>query len=439
MRFKLFVLIAVGILCRYGGLAQEIHFTTVEPPKEQPWSGVLAMTQDPQGYLWLASKEGVYKYDGHQYTAYQHETANSNSLALNWVESIFADKDGIIWIGTFGSGLDKFDPTTNTFTHYRHQAGNAASLANDKVTAIIQDRDGTMWLGTFGGLDKFDPKTGVSKHFVHGDKDTHSLSDNLIRALYEDRQGTIWVGTGSPFPSDDPNGEGGLNKLNKKTGKFTGYLHDAKDPHSLVDNSVRAIFEDSRGVFWVGTAGDGLHTMDREKGIFQRHPYNPAHPEELSRPPLKNTLGYAADHITFINEDKSGKIWIGTFEGGINVYDPVTKKTTLYGTDSKGAEKLAANEFWCSYKSRDGVFWAAAWAGTELYKISPYQNKLPYHYLGYKVVHFTERPDSSLWLATDKGQIRQDRNNNRTMFYYKNAIRHPDVLFIIFFCFRDAL
>jgi signal transduction histidine kinase/ligand-binding sensor domain-containing protein len=421
MRFRLFLLFIAFFLCQYAGFAQTGRPIVVEPPKDDPWTGVLAMTQDPQGYLWMGTKEGVYKYDGHQYTLYQHEPSNPNSLSLNWAESIFAAKDATIWIGTFGGGLDRFDPATNVFKHYRHQQGNPGSLINDKVAAIIQDHEGIMWFGTLGGLEKFDPKTGAFTHFVHDSNNPHSLSDNCVRALYEDRQGTIWVGTGSPFLSDDPDA-GGLDKLDKKTGKFTRYLHDAKDPNSLIDNTIRAIFEDSRGIFWVGTAGDGLHTMDREKGIFQRYPYDPAHPEKLSRPPQKNTLGYGEDHITFINEDKSGKIWIGTFEGGINVYDPTTQKTTWYGKKSRGAEKVNGEEFWCSYKSRDGVFWVAAWASQEFYKISPYQNKPPYNYLGQNVLHFTEAANKALWIATNMGLIYQDKNNYRKEFYYKNAV-----------------
>ena len=151
---------------------------------------------------------------------------------------------------------------------------------------------------------------------------------------------------------------GGLNKLNKKTGKFTRYLHDEKDPHSLIDNRVRAIFEDSRGNFWVGTAGDGLHTMDRTKGTFERHLYDPSHPDKLSRPPVKNTSSYGGvDHITFITEDNKGRIWIGTFEGGINVYDPSTQKVSYYGADKNSKEKLGDNYFWTAYKTRDNILW----------------------------------------------------------------------------------
>ena len=77
-----------------------------------------------------------------------------------------------------------------------------------------------------------------------------------------------------------PEKKGGLNRFNRNTGTFTRYLHNENDPHSLIDNRVRAIFEDSYGNFWIGTAGDGLHTMDREKGMFERHTYDPAHPEK---------------------------------------------------------------------------------------------------------------------------------------------------------------
>ena len=114
------------------------------------------------------------------------------------------------------------------------------------------------------GLDRFDRKTNRFIHYRNDPNDPSSLSCNQVFAIYEDKQGTIWVGTGNPFDLQKAK-EGGLNKLDRKTGKFTRYMHDEKDPHSLIDNRVRAIFEDSHGNFWVGTAGDGLHTMDRDE------------------------------------------------------------------------------------------------------------------------------------------------------------------------------
>ncbi len=98
-------------------------------------------------------------------------------------------------------------------------------------------------------------------HYRNNVNDPSSLSCNKVKAIYEDKQGTIWVGTGTTWAQYNRENEGGLNELNKKTGKFTRYMHNDKDPYSLIDNRVRAIFEDSRSNFWVGTAGDGLHTM----------------------------------------------------------------------------------------------------------------------------------------------------------------------------------
>ena len=230
-----------------------------------------------------------------------------------------ADKAGNLWLAPSGSGLDRLDPATGIFTHFRHNDNDPGSLVNDIVNVIIQDHEGTIWIGTDGGLEKFDPKTNKFFHYRHNVNDPSSLSCNVVTAIYEDKQETIWVGTGSAWYGTNPGGDnnGGLNKLNKKTGKFTRYLHDEKDPHSLIDNRVHAIFEDSHSNFWIGTAGDGLHTMDRTKGIFERHLYDPSHPYKLSRPPIKKIDPLAADHITFITEDNKGRIWIGTLQGGL--------------------------------------------------------------------------------------------------------------------------
>ena len=111
------------------------------------------------------------------------------------------------------------------------------------------------------------------------------------------------------------------------------------------------MYEDSRGVFWVGTSGDGLHTMDRTTGRFERHFYNPEIPDQLSRPPLKP--GDYHDKITFITGDSTGAIWIGSFSSGINRYDTGTKKITHYILGNGFPDSTS----WNTFTSRDGVGW----------------------------------------------------------------------------------
>ncbi|HEU4860548.1 MAG TPA: two-component regulator propeller domain-containing protein [Chitinophagaceae bacterium] len=139
-------------------------------------------------------------------------------------------------------------------------------------------------------------------------------------------------------------------------------MHDPKNPLSLINNKVRSIFEDSKGNFWVGTAGDGLHTMDRVRGIFQRHRYDPAHPEKPSRPPVNKAFAHN-DHITFITEDIDAAIWIGTAESGLNYYDPKTKITKHYELQKDTVGAFTDRTAWWTYTSRDGIVWISTLNG----------------------------------------------------------------------------
>jgi signal transduction histidine kinase/ligand-binding sensor domain-containing protein len=381
---------------------------------------IAGMTQDAQGFLWLATQNGLYKYDGHQYTSYHHEPSNPNSPANDNIWCIAADKAGYIWLGPAGMGLDRFDPATGLFTHFRHKNTDPGSLGNDTVVTIQQDQEGTLWIGTLGGLERFDSKSNKFLHYRNKASDPSSISCNVVMAIYEDKQGTIWVGTGTPFQGYDSCG--GLNKLNRETGKFTRYLHDEKDPHSLIDNRVRAIYEDSRGVFWVGTAGDGLHTMDRTKGTFERHLYDPVHPDKLSRPQVKDTLLWVADHITFIFEDHKGRVWIGTMEGGINVYDPSTQKVSYYGSGKNSKEKIGNNDY-TAYKTKDNVIWISS---ANFYKILPYENVLPHLRVGKEVRCFAEDDAHTLWMGAGNGLIHITTEGKEEQFLIDKDSTYPD-------------
>jgi len=264
--------------------SQEILFNKVLPPEGKVFSHVSGITQDSQGYMWFATKKGLFKYDGYQMTSYNNNPEDSNSLATDALEAICIDATGVIWIATYGKGLERFNPATGIFTHFRNDSNDMKSLSSDNVAAVFVDHEGSLWVGTGNGLDRFDAQTGKFIHFRNRLNDSTSISCNIVAAIYEDRQGTLWIGTGTVYVGKED--EGGLNRMDKKTGTFTRYQHDPKNPQSLINNKVRSIFEDSKGNFWVGTAGDGLHMMDRVSGTFQRHRYDPAHPEKLSRPPL---------------------------------------------------------------------------------------------------------------------------------------------------------
>ncbi len=407
----------------FTGYTQTILFNRVSPPEGKIFEHITGMVQDRQGYMWLASKRGLFRYDGHQMKLYTPNPLDPNSLASNLLEAICMDTAGKIWLGTMDSGLERFDPETGIFTHYRQVPGDPSSLQMKGVWALLVDREGTLWIGG-DGLGRFDPMTGKFTHFRHRPDDPASLSSNEVISIYEDRQGELWIGTGSVYSSNARNPAfGGLNRMHKRSGTFTRYLHDPRDPTSLANNKVRAIYEDRKGNFWVGTAGDGLHTMDRSTGKFKRYPYDPRHPEKLSRPPLKKEPFF--DHITFIRDDTTGAIWIGTAESGLNHYNPETQKTTHYELNRDSEGSFNDRTPWYMYESAEGVLWISTLFGN-LYRINPLRGKIPHYAITDRGIHsFYEEPNGTVWLGSELDGLLQTDGKGVVMRKYAYDPRDP--------------
>jgi class 3 adenylate cyclase/ligand-binding sensor domain-containing protein len=387
-----------------------LKFNLVEGPNGKPLGKIKNITQDAHGYMWFSGEKEkcLYRYDGTRFTLFRHDDSNPNSLGGTVVNSVYADNAGIIWIG-MNTGFDQFNPATGIFKHYKYIPKDTSSLALNDVGPIIKDRQGRVWIGGSQGLDRFDEKTGKFIHYRNQPGNQKSLSSNFVWTIYEDRQGTIWVGTGFPFFNRDPE-DGGLNRL-EPDGTFTRFMHDPNNPHSLINNKIAAIFEDSKGTFWVGTSGDGLHTMDRSNGLFARHLYNPKEPGKLSRPPIKP--GEENEKITFINEDSTGAIWIGTMYSGINRYDKETKKITHY----KGSNGFPDNSGWNAFTSRDGVVWITT-EEDNLYRTDPFHKSIYSIPTVNLASNFLEDKNGYLWVSTGgNGLLKFDQHKNLVQQY----------------------
>ena len=428
---KKLTMICLFLGCTHLVFSQQIIFNKIQFKPEKFMQGFTSITQDHLGYIWLtAFGAGLYRYDGTEFINFEHNDTNSNSLANDWAECMLVDSLNVLWVGTFGKGFDRFDPGTNSFRHFRHDPKNESSLANDTVTAIFEDRLGNFWVGNYSGLDLFDKKERTFKHYAYKRDNATSISSPHVRAIYEDHSGTLWIGCGSPWPDggNDP-AEGGLNRFNREKGTFTRYYHDPSNPNSLTTNKVMALFEDSKGNFWVGTTGDGLHSFDREKGTFTHYYYDSLHPDNLSRAALfKNPV----DHITFIKEDIKGGIWIGSYFNGINRYDPGTKKITHYGDirnqngdafvrkdTSSGFDE---NSTYRALFTSDGMIWISTFntkTGILLYNVNTNKKSVPFTEIkgrgGSNTFYYDS--DSILWIGTDNGLLRKNLVNHTERFY----------------------
>jgi signal transduction histidine kinase/ligand-binding sensor domain-containing protein/CheY-like chemotaxis protein/AraC-like DNA-binding protein len=412
----------IGLLTfSFSGRSQEVQITPIPFPFDPSLTNIVGMCQDDTGFIWLADNyNGLVRYDGTNKKYFRSNPNDSSSLHTNRLECLYAGKGGIVWIGSLFEGLGQFDPVSETFTHYQHDPDDPNSLLDNHVFALLEDRSGTLWVGTFKGLDTLDRKTG---HFVHIQDDTHAgrlLSEATVRSLYEDHTGGIWIGAGNPFDPRDALASG-LYQFEKESGLITHYRHDPEDPASLVGNRIRALFEDSQGNFYVGSDGDGLHIMDRAQGKFQRLPNIPGNPNALSRPPVNPNASYAVDHITFINEDFQGSIWIGTYAGGINRYNPKSKTMEFYGTTGIGSHHLEKNYFWTLLKTKDNLLWVSGWEPESenqvLFQISTFQNHFDYTPIGTRVVVFAQDQEAGVWIGAEQGLFGHDVNPSRNSFF----------------------
>ncbi len=358
-RFSLSLLLLTGIC---GGPillpAQSVayDFSVLTMPQGQNGNNVQQVFQDEVGYLWFASQGGLHRYDGSYFETFLPEPGNPRAISIDYVECIIQDRKGYLWLGTYGGGLNRFDPQTELFTAYRHQADNPQSLTSDSIFCLTEAPDGAIWVGTTRGLNRFDPATGQVKRYQHDPKDPHSLRLNYVQDIYFDQRGSMWVGCGFPWLGINLTQKGGLHRYLPEKDHFVRYLHDPDDPHSISDNDVWQILEDSKGNFWVATDSLGLNRFDHETGRFEHFPLSSAATAGLSTPdPMRRDVPYA--RLRRIFEDQQGRLWLLTHRGGINVWDPNTQELTTYRFGDQGDYRLSHQFHWNITQLKDGSIW----------------------------------------------------------------------------------
>ena len=366
-------------------------------------NAVLDLLQDRQGFLWVATQDGLNRYDGYSFTIFKNDPDDPNTLSHNSVLKLLEDSSGAIWLGTWGGGLNRLNPQTGEITRYHYDESDPTSLSNDTVAALWEDRHGLLWVGTMGGgLSRLDRISGQFTHFRHDDGDPNSIGSDSISDIYEDGDGNLWLGTGgfgaegagvdrfdpvnetfTHFRHDpvDPNtlsgdtisavypdGSGklwvgtggfsllgqGLNLLDPATGHVTRFRHDEADAASLASDNVMSVYTDGRGRTWVGTWGGGLDMIQREgaKVTFVHHRNDPFLPSSLS-----------ADIVWPILEDTSGVLWAGTVNGGLNKINPQMQRFGLFRNHPDDPSSLSFNVIGGFYEDRAGGMWVGTWGG----------------------------------------------------------------------------
>jgi len=368
---------------------------------------VYSLLQDRQGFMWFGARYGLNKYDGAKMTVYTYDPDNPNSISNNYAWNLFEDNMGTLWICTWGGGLNKFDPVSETFTRYQHDENNPNSLSNDNVWSIYQDSTGLLWVATEGGLNQFDPVTETFIHHQHDPKKPNSLSHNTVTLISEDKTGFLWIGTYG----------GGLNQFDPTTQTFTAYQHDGNNPNNLSNDFIWTVYKDSAGMLWIGTEG-GLNQFDPIKKTFLHYQHDKANLNSLSH----NT-------VISIYEDNTGSLWVGTYGGGLNQFNRKTNQFIRYQNDARFPNSLSDNIVWFINGDVTNTLWIGTSNGVSKYDSGSHQ--FTYYQHNPKesnslsdnlVTALYEDENNILWIGTQGGGLNQfDRLNNMWRHY-----RHED-------------
>ena len=244
-----------------------------------------------------------------------------------------------------------------------------------------------LWIGTWdGGLNKMDRSTNKFTHYKHNPDDKNSLSDNAISSIFEDSWGTLWIGTW----------HGGLNKFDRRTEKFKSYKHNSSNAKSISDNRIVSICEDPSGVLWIGTYYGGLNKFIKEDESFIHFKHS-----------ANSSNGISGNLVSLIYKDRSGILWMSTEFGGLDAFDYREGKFTHHDFNFDNSKNFSRNKIVSLHEDKSGILWV----GTQERGLIKYDRKsgqyknytmkdgLPGNY----ILGILEDDKGNLWITNNPG------------------------------------
>lgn len=242
--------------------------------------------------------------------------------------AILQDRKGFIWIGTW-NGLNRYDGYNVEI--FRPGYHDTTTISNREVLALLEDHEGNIWAGTTSGLNKYDPVTRKWK--------TYPFQHRII-SLFEDRDHIIWVGTWN----------GGMYRLDTATGEIL---------HFLENEIISDIYEDSRNILWAATYY-GLIYFDRNTSGYKRYIPDGETPSS----------SISSSIVTQIAESDDGKLWVGTWGGGLNrieVHPDSDSLKFLHYTSRDDGNSLSSDVIYRLHYDQYNNLWIGSWdAGLSL-------------------------------------------------------------------------
>lgn len=331
------------VLCCFLGQAEDNY--KIKSLRDLPEHDVNCFLHDSRGFMWIGTLDGLHRYDGYGYKTITSSNTKGQ-LTSNMVMSLAEDSKGNLWIGTYGKGLCKYDPFSDSVVELSALNDDLlSSIPNDMNTMII-DRDNFIWLGGWDGLVRI-----TLDSLCEQITDVHKFSfldEAGVRSIIEDREGNVWVGTNSSvslikdkftqnktfeMSSFDCMGAGLCTYKDGVVavgGSLTRILPTypegySMDVHHLKHSGIRVY--NTQQKIWIGSRqGVQSYISDINGNLIEC--------DTLDK--HSSACRLSSNYITAFSEDNLGRLWIGSRGGGVDILTSGDKPFAKYQGVSDG-------------------------------------------------------------------------------------------------------
>lgn len=320
---KALCILLVSILTQFILASQRYHFSNLSVKDGLSQLHVTCIYQDKLGYMWFGTRNGLNKFNGNSFEIFWNHADDEQSISSNTIACIIEDAEGNLWIGT-ENGLNKLDKKRKGFKRY--YLANEADSVNNKIMSLHIDADGVLWVGTLSGLFIYEPESDSLKSVY-----IRELADNSVSAILE-KDNHLYLASS----------KNGLLIYDRQKKRIVRSYQTNSKTLPVISNYIKDIYIDKKDNIWLGTYKDGVCVIKHD--LSEVVQYNTSN-------------GLSNNSIRCIKESPSGEMWVGTFDG-LNIINPVTSRITSY---KSGA--LSHHSVYSILFDRMQTIWIGTYAG----------------------------------------------------------------------------
>lgn len=319
---------------------------------------------------------------------------------------IYEDRENNLWIAAHGGGLALFQRDLNRFKFFRNDPGDSKTISSNFVHCITEDRSGLLWVGTGqfnGGVNKAIPVNPSFKQIIPA-RQISDIAENVVRCVFEDDNGSIWIATKSGdlyiYSTD--------LEFRRKFDNIP--LSDRKVP----GQNVYTIMQDEKGYLWLGSKGGGVYVSTRPLNEF-RSGYGALRFFQY-RKQASDPASLSSNMVYSIRQDHHGRVWIGTYGGGLNLVEERTPERMSCRQINMQNSNLGSDDIRQVFEDSGGRLWIASTFGLHLLRDVSLTDSAMFRVFNYDpqdkqsisyndVIHIFEDSRKDLWIATYGGGV----------------------------------